>query len=437
VPTPLQALPLVGLLLMGSARPVLARPDTIAVPQDAATLEEAIDRARAGDLILVDRGTYDGGVVVPEDRPGITIRGVDRNGVVFDGGDRRDDAIRVLADDVTLENMSAHNFTGNAFSWVGVDGYAARYLTVWNVEYYGLFAISSRNGVIEDSLVSGAADAAFYIGECRPCDATIRRVIAVLSSIGYSGTNASGNLVLRDSLFEQNGTGIMPNSYNEERFPPQGAMAILDNVVLGSGTVPTPNESPLGGFTGLGIAIAGGVNNRVTGNRVRDSSAFGIVLYPTVQRTGPAWAPEGNRIRGNDVSGSGGVDLAVAAGSGPGNCFSANRFASSLPADIEVVGGCPGGLGQSPFGDPKVAARLAVPPPVALERAGPRPDYRDLPAPPSQPSMPGAEPGGFTWGSALRAGLAAAGVGSVLLLGGRALWRIRARRRAAEPTGDR
>src|SRR5215210_4925795 len=51
----------------------------VRVPQDVATLQAAIDGSRPGDVILLDRGVYRGGVVVPPDRPGITIRGIDRN----------------------------------------------------------------------------------------------------------------------------------------------------------------------------------------------------------------------------------------------------------------------------------------------------------------------------------------------------------------------
>ena len=38
-----------------------------------------------GDTILVDRGTYLGGIVVPAAKHDLTIRGVDRIGVVLDG----------------------------------------------------------------------------------------------------------------------------------------------------------------------------------------------------------------------------------------------------------------------------------------------------------------------------------------------------------------
>src|SRR5256714_5646859 len=165
---------------------------TIRVPQDAPTIQAAVDAAAAGDTILVDRGTYPGGVVVPAGRPGLTIRGVAPNAVGLDGAGKRDDAIDVRADGVTLQNLSAHDFLKNAFYWDGVTGFTGSYLTVWNVRGYGIYSEDSTGGLIERDYVSGAADAAYYVGECNPCNSTIPHVVARLSAVGYSGTNASG-----------------------------------------------------------------------------------------------------------------------------------------------------------------------------------------------------------------------------------------------------
>jgi pectin methylesterase-like acyl-CoA thioesterase len=55
----------------------------LAVPTDYPTIEAALATAAKGDVILLAAGTYDGGITVPEDKPGITIRGVNRNTVVF------------------------------------------------------------------------------------------------------------------------------------------------------------------------------------------------------------------------------------------------------------------------------------------------------------------------------------------------------------------
>src|SRR5919204_1715593 len=129
----------------------------IRVPQDVPTIPAAVDAAAAGDTILVARGTYPGGVVVPEDKPSLTIRGVDRNAVVFDGGDTRDDAIDVLADGVTLQNLSAHDFLKNAFYWDGVTGFTGSYLTGWDVLGYGIYSEDSTGGLVEDHQLSRAA----------------------------------------------------------------------------------------------------------------------------------------------------------------------------------------------------------------------------------------------------------------------------------------
>src|SRR4051794_36204281 len=59
-----------------------------------------------------------------------------------------------------------------------------------------------ETGVVDHDYVSGAADAAYYVGECRPCRATIAHVVARLSAVGYSGTNATG-VTIRDSLWDR------------------------------------------------------------------------------------------------------------------------------------------------------------------------------------------------------------------------------------------
>ncbi len=302
--------------------------------------------------------------------------------MVFDGEDIRPNAIEVLADGVNLENMSAHNFTANGFYWDEVEGFAGRYLTVWNVGLYGIYAISSRSGIMEQSYVSGAADAAFYIGECQPCDATIRNVTATLSAVGYSGTNAGGNLVVEDSRWLLNSVGILPNSFEVGlEPPPQRDATFRRNEVVGSGTVVTPRTTPLGGYHGVGIGIAGGQANLVEGNDVRGSTRYGIAVFTAIDRTS-SWIPGRNTVAGNKVSDSGIADLALAGGTGIDNCFRDNQVATSLPAGLE------GGCASPGTTDPQVEADLVRAPPALLEGLPVPPDYSEMAAPGDQPTMP-------------------------------------------------
>lgn len=400
---------------------------TLHVPGAYPDLDTAIAASQPGDVILLAAGTYEGDVVVPRDKPGITIRGVDRNTVVFDGQDRVHNAIEIEADGVTLENLTAHSYVENGFYWEGVDGFAGRFLTVWNVGLYGIYSIESTNGVMEDSYVSGAADAAFYVGECHPCDTVVRRVTATLSAVGYSGTNAGGNLVVEDSVFESNGVGILPNSFDVGlEPPPQREATFRRNVVRGSGSVPTPRQTPLGGFTGIGIGVVGGVDNVVEANEVTGSTRYGIAIATTVDRE-TSWVPAGNHVTGNRVSGSGWADIALAEGSGAGNCFEGNDAAVIDPPDAAAACSAAG------EGSAAVGAALVQPLPDLEAGLPDAPPYSSMPAPPAQPSMSlPASTGDVTFDLADPVVVAALlGLVAVAVAG---LWLVIRRRRRARST---
>jgi hypothetical protein len=41
-------------------------------------------------------------------------------------------------------------------------------VTAWNVRGYGIYVEDGEQGVLDRNSGSGAADAAYYVGECRP-----------------------------------------------------------------------------------------------------------------------------------------------------------------------------------------------------------------------------------------------------------------------------
>ena len=386
-----------GLALAPVANP--ASSDTsgsdIRVPEDVPTLQLAIGRAASGDTIVLAAGTYPGGNVVPPDKHDLTIRGVDRNDVILDGADRRRNGIVVHADGVSILNLSAHNFLRNGLYWEGADRFRASYVTVWNVGGYGIYAEDSEQGVLDHDYVSGAGDAAYYVGECKPCRGTLSRVVATLSAVGYSGTNATG-VVIRDSVWDRNGAGIVPNTYANEALPPQSRTTILRNTVTNSGRARVPIQTALAGFVGIGIAVAGGNQNAIGHNRVTRSERYGIAVFPTARfvvfdpgtpEPGPPWRPRGNRVFTNVVTGSGRADLALAKGSGKGNCFTANAVERALPRGLQTRT-C---VRVSPAGDPSVASELTRPVRVMFEQTMRRrnpPSYASMPMPAPQPSMP-------------------------------------------------
>jgi hypothetical protein len=297
----------------------------------------------------------------------------------------------VHADGVSILNLSAHDFPIDGFRWEDADDFRASYLTVWAVGQYGIYVEGGSHGSVDHDFVSGAGDAAYYVGECAHCDATISHVIARESAVGYSGTNAS-DVVIRDSFWIYNGAGIVPNTYANEAHAPQRHATMVRNTVTSSGKASVPINTPLAGFFGIGIAIAGGNDNVVRGNRVRGSERYGIAVFPTARRIafatpvardpGPPWRPSGNVVSRNTVFASGIADVALASGVGPGNCFRANFAPRTAP---------PGLRGCTSVGDETAAAALTVGARRMFEaalRTRRPPNYNAMPKPGAQQNMP-------------------------------------------------
>lgn len=401
-----------GVIKVGTGGPVIGAPATggdsgpstgphvLRVPSEHKTIQKAVDAAKPGDVVLVSPGIYREQVTVTTND--ITIRGLDRNSTIVDGEFTRPMGFLVQdADNVVIENITARYTTLNNFYWTGVDGFRGSYLTSYNSGDYGIYSFDSMHGVFEDSWASGSRDSGFYIGQCKPCHQTIRRVKATLSGLGYSGTNAGGDLLLTDSEWWDNfGGGITPNTLDSEENPPQEDIVITNNYVHGNQNLSAPYKDPaFAAVYGMGIVQAGGNKAVIKNNRVEDHLYFGIVVLPIpgigpgvvepLPVTGNFYASEHNRVEGNKVSGSQVADLALGGAAGPGNCFTGNDYGTSLPLAIEAAYSCsnppPGG------GDPAVSAVAASN--LARAEAGELApgDWKTQPIPPAQPNMPNAD----------------------------------------------
>ena len=101
---------------------------------------------------------------------------------------------------------------------------------------YGEFASNARGpGRLAHSYASNMNDAGVYIGACqRVCHSVVTDSHFQYNALGYSGTNAGGPLVLKDSEWDHNASGIVTNSQNNDDAPsPQ------DGACPNGGTGPT------------------------------------------------------------------------------------------------------------------------------------------------------------------------------------------------------
>jgi hypothetical protein len=343
------------------------------VPDEYPTIQAAVDAAAEGDIVLIAPGTYVEAVDVATND--LTIRGLDRDGVVLDGEFELDNGIRVLgADGVAVENLTTVNYTNNGVFWISSIGYRASYVTTYRTGDYGIYAFDSVKGQIEHSHTIGSRDAGIYIGQCYPCDAVIDNVIASHNGLGYSGTDSGGNLLIVNSVWHNNRAGILPNSGSYELCYPERETTIVGNLVYDNNQPDTPAISNALLAQGNGILIAGGIRNVVERNRVDNHFRTGIGLVPFLELTPNddlptedewdqscdeqkqqvpvipdeplLWDSFENQVTLNVVTNSGEADIAVATAEGPAselrNCFGGNEFTTTAPNDLENLAPCEG-----------------------------------------------------------------------------------------------
>jgi hypothetical protein len=328
------------------------------------------------------------------------IRGVDRERTILDGEFReqagRENGFKVLADGVAIENITARNFLTNGFLWSGVDGYRGSYLTAIRNGDYGIFAFDSVRGQFDHSYAQGSPDAGFYIGQCSPCDALIVDVEAEWNGLGYSGTNASVDLVIARSSFHDNRAGIVPNSGSYEEDAPEHANTIVGNHVYNNSNGRTAAIEIAQIITGNGILVAGGNENVVERNLVTGHDAIGIGNLPLPEQALTPDNPDAvdfdardNTVRDNELANNGydlvSVTNITDTSDGGGNCFAGNQYTTSAPPSIEAVLPCDAeGAG--------FVADIALLAGIFFMEKPPSIDYREveLPPPPALANMPKA-----------------------------------------------
>jgi plastocyanin len=360
---------------------------TLRVPRDAPTIQAGVNRAKPGGLVLIAPGVYHERVIVTT--PYLTIRGMSRRGTILDGDFRRANGVHVIeADGVAVENLTARHYLLNGFYWSEVFGFRGSYLTAWSNGDYGIYAFGSRYGRFDHSYASGSADAGFYVGGCQPCDTVITDVLAEHNALGFSGTNAGGNLAIVNSEWRDNLGGLVPNTLDSEPDAPQRDILIAGNHVHHNNSTTVDARDYQYVPFGMGILVAGGHEDRIVGNLVEDQATYGIAVIPIVDTN--FWPSADNVVEGNVVRRSGRADLALAAPSAGGDCFRSNDASTSQPPAIEALFPC-GGFRPFPAGGGSMGptvnalARLID----SFDGRFPHGDWRTQPPPPSDlPEMP-------------------------------------------------
>ena len=110
---------------------------TIIVPDDYPTIQGAIDNSKKDDTIYVRNGTYYENIIIDKS---IKIIGEDKDTTIIDGF-RNGSVIKVLADNVFINDLTIQNSGLNKCGYSGIESYSS-----YNY-YFGNILINNRVGI--------------------------------------------------------------------------------------------------------------------------------------------------------------------------------------------------------------------------------------------------------------------------------------------------
>ena len=407
------------------------------------TIQGAVNAASPSDWVLIEPGKYDESVLV--ETPGLHIRGLDRNAVIIDGlhetsAEGRNGIEVFKTSHVSVENLTVRNFdratrdggNGNEIWWnggdgtgvIGAEGWHGAYLTAYDsgegseglLGGYGLFVSNSIKGSMENVYASGFNDSGLYIGACRDCQGKVIGATVENSSLGYSGTNSGGHLIIEKSTFRNNAAGLVPNSLAGDDEPPQDGACnsgentsptptfestrikhctiFRNNVMAENNNLTTPaNSTTAEAPWGVGVELVATYGDLLESNTITGNANNGVLgfEFPNGSPVPTPFQLVGNRIAANKFSGNGTAGGSFAGdvtleggvfGESVNNCLVGNNFTSAtFPENIESGWGCQHKTTPSPGGE-------AFEYILGLSAQAQARTQEGQPAPPAQPTMP-------------------------------------------------
>lgn len=348
------------LLVVGGALPAQAASTQVVRPGES--VQQAVDRAKPGDTILLMPGTYRGSVLVKVSN--VTIRGAGAATVITPaagtghapgtasgagvtdptGGDcsAPGHGICVLGraghrvGGVVIESLTVSGFAKNGISGSETDRMTVRNVVVANNGEEGISQEKSTRGRLVGNRAVNNGQAGIFVtniayGKGGALD-TQGTVIADNTMTGNrfgADLRRARNLAFSDNVVTGNCSGVFV--VGDDGVPRGGALTVRNNQVSSNNKY-CPADGRLPYLQGVGIVLTGVedtvlADNQIRGNDGASPMSGGIVLFRSF-RGGP---DTGNTITGNVLTGNKPADAADRDG-GPRNTFTGNVCHTFEPA---------------------------------------------------------------------------------------------------------
>lgn len=285
-------------------------PQTIIV-RSGESIQAAVDRARPGDTVLVEPGVYHETVYV--DTAGLTIKGrvSGDERPWLDGRKVLSDGFNTTGDDFTLEGFGIRDYIGNGVLTTGAERIVYRDLIIQDAGLYGLYPVETTDVLIENTVVSGIADAGIYVGQSRG-PIIVRNNVVFENVTGIEIENSTNAEVYDNHAYNNTGgilVFLLPNNPSKVGYNTR----VYNNLIEDNNhpNFGAPNSTVAKVPPGTGVMIMTADNTEVFNNTIRNNQTFGVALTSlytlygrdTVFDLGPL--PENNWIHSNTFENNG------------------------------------------------------------------------------------------------------------------------------------
>lgn len=289
--------------------PVVSDPQVITVSAGE-KIQAAVDKARPGDIVMIPPGTYNEGVIVK--RNNISLRGQGEGDArpVLDGQKQIGNGIIACGDQFTVENLIIKNYQANGILINGSDGVVMRKILAQDTGEYGLFPVHTKNVLMEQNLVTGASDAALYVGQSE--NVTLRDNEAYGNVTGIEFENTS-NGIAENNYLHDNTSGLLVFVLPDLARKESTNNRIVKNRIIANNleNFGKPGSIVSNVPPGVGMVLLGADGTVVTENEIRDHRSAGIAIvslhtfFSDRASFDVGTEPEHNRIYNNTMVNNG------------------------------------------------------------------------------------------------------------------------------------
>lgn len=247
-------------------------------------LQEDLITAKAGSVIEIPAGkfTLDKTLSLKADKVTIRGKGMDKTILSFKGQKAGSAGLLVKANDFVIEDLAIEDAAGDALKIEDGTNITVRRVRVeWTGGPketngpYGIYPVTCKNVLIEDSVAIAASDAGIYVGQS---DGVIMRRNRAERNVAGIEIENTKNADVYENTATNNTGGIM--AFNLPDLPVQGGehVRIYNNRIIANNT---PNFAPTSQIvsglpTGTGILVMAIKNVEVFKNTIKDNNTANI-----------------------------------------------------------------------------------------------------------------------------------------------------------------